>query len=89
MDALEHLRSMSVEHCEETLSSEMLQTMNEMRQSRELCDLTIDIGGVDFPCHRVLLAAVCPYFRALFRHSRQSLDRTSLVVCVWWFLRSL
>nr|XP_056721519.1 kelch-like protein 21 [Euleptes europaea] len=40
--------------------------LKQLHQEQLLCDTTIVAGGERFPCHRMLLAAVNPYFRAMF-----------------------
>ncbi|XP_025059505.1 kelch-like protein 6 [Alligator sinensis] len=41
----------------------------KLYQNQQLCDATIVTEGQRFPCHRMLLAAVNPYFRAMFVNS--------------------
>lgn len=38
----------------------------ELRRQKQLCDVVIHIGNVEFHAHRVILAAACPYFRSMF-----------------------
>ena len=45
----------------------------ELREQRQLCDVTIRVGDHDFVAHRVVLAATSPYFRGMF---------TGVCVCV-------
>ncbi|XP_050787918.1 kelch-like protein 6 [Gopherus flavomarginatus] len=40
--------------------------LKQLYQEQQLCDATIVAEGKRFPCHRMLLAAVNPYFRAMF-----------------------
>ncbi|XP_040183003.1 kelch repeat and BTB domain-containing protein 8-like isoform X2 [Rana temporaria] len=40
--------------------------LKEMYFSEILCDVAIQTAERSFPCHRVVLASVSPYFRALF-----------------------
>uniref|UniRef100_A0A452IAR0 BTB domain-containing protein n=1 Tax=Gopherus agassizii TaxID=38772 RepID=A0A452IAR0_9SAUR len=40
--------------------------LKQLYQEQRLCDATIVAEGKRFPCHRMLLAAVNPYFRAMF-----------------------
>ena len=37
-----------------------------MRRLGQLCDVVLVTGPVERPAHRVVLAAVSPYFRVLF-----------------------
>lgn len=32
-----------------------------------LCDVTLVVAGRRYPCHRLILAASCPYFMGMFR----------------------
>ncbi|XP_025030321.1 kelch-like protein 17 [Python bivittatus] len=49
--------------------------LKQLYQEELLCDTTIVAGGERFPCHRMLLAAINPYFRAMFSNSfRESQD---------------
>ncbi|XP_065218447.1 uncharacterized protein LOC135844225 isoform X2 [Planococcus citri] len=41
-------------------------TMNEFREQNLYCDVTLDIDDTLFPCHRLILTAWSPYFRAMF-----------------------
>ena len=36
--------------------------------SEQFADITVIVDNVKFQCHRVILGASCPYFRALFLH---------------------
>jgi hypothetical protein len=81
LQTVERLRTRSHEYNELHWSADVLQTLNAMRLSKELCDLTVHVGGVDFHCHRIVLAAACPYFRAVFRHSQEPMEKRSIEVC--------
>ncbi|XP_063173735.1 kelch-like protein 24a [Candoia aspera] len=49
--------------------------LKELYEEKLLCDTTIVAKGERFPCHRMLLAAINPYFRAMFSNSfRESQD---------------
>ncbi|XP_058017427.1 kelch-like protein 2 [Ahaetulla prasina] len=49
--------------------------LEQLHQEELLCDTTIVAKGERFPCHRILLAAINPYFRAMFSNSfRESQD---------------
>lgn len=47
-------------------SNESLQIMNELRRKRELCDVSLHVGGQEFQAHRVVLAGASSYLRAMF-----------------------
>ncbi|XP_077421589.1 kelch repeat and BTB domain-containing protein 8 [Vanacampus margaritifer] len=40
--------------------------LKQLLDAQQLCDVTLLVEGKKFLCHRVLLAAVSPYFRAMF-----------------------
>ncbi|KAK9403030.1 kelch-like 9 [Crotalus adamanteus] len=44
----------------------LCQGLKQLYQSQQLCDVTLGVEGKSFPCHRMLLASVSPYFRDLF-----------------------
>lgn len=47
-------------------ASVLLQSMNELRSAKLLCDVTIKCEGVGHSAHRVVLAASSSYFKAMF-----------------------
>ena len=57
-------------------SSSLLDGLNNLRKQNQLFDITIKVGGRDFPAHKAVLAAVSSYFAAMFtsgfRESSQS-----------------
>jgi len=42
---------------------ELLNSMDELRQTGHLCDITLIAESKRFPVHRVVLASASPYFR--------------------------
>ncbi|XP_022093107.1 kelch-like protein 24 [Acanthaster planci] len=48
------------------LPSNILSILNEMRLAGECTDIVLCVGSREFSCHRALLAAASPYFRAMF-----------------------
>ncbi|KAE8623748.1 hypothetical protein XENTR_v10005717 [Xenopus tropicalis] len=44
----------------------ILNTMNSLRKSQTLCDVTLRVNLKDFPAHRIVLAACSDYFCAMF-----------------------
>ena len=53
------------------LPSNILSAFNEMRLGNELTDIVLTAEGRDFACHRTVLAAGSPYFKAMFTGSLQ------------------
>ena len=49
--------------------SSLFTTINQFRLSDLFTDVTIYVDGVSFPCHRLILAAASPYFRAMFSYN--------------------
>jgi hypothetical protein len=47
-------------------SSEMLNRLNSLRSEKIFTDATVCVGQEEFLCHRNVLAASSPYFRAMF-----------------------
>ena len=45
---------------------ELLQKLNELRETNILCDTIIRAQGQDFPAHKCVLSAASPYFRTMF-----------------------
>lgn len=48
------------------MARETLNTLNQMRYHRELCDIILLVNDCEIPTHRAILAACSPYFRAMF-----------------------
>ncbi|CAF3330830.1 unnamed protein product [Rotaria sp. Silwood1] len=55
-------------NCSEYPSS-LFSTINQFRLSDLFTDVTIYVDGVPFACHRLILAAASPYFRAMFSYN--------------------
>ena len=49
--------------------------MQEMRCKEDLCDVTLEVEGVTFQVHRVVLASCSPILRAMFTNGMQVLYR--------------
>lgn len=45
---------------------ETLDTMNTLRLSSQLCDISLRAEADTYPVHKVVMAAVSPYFNAMF-----------------------
>ena len=50
----------------EDFKDDLLHKLNELRETKVLCDTTIRAQGQDFPAHKCVLSAASPYFRAMF-----------------------
>lgn len=51
---------------DEDYGNEMLNRLNSLRNERVFTDSTVCVGQEEFYCHRNVLAASSPYFRAMF-----------------------
>ena len=60
------LSSKSLEFRNITLDSKVRASMEEMRQTRILCDVTLVAGNVEIPAHRIVLASSSDYFWSMF-----------------------
>lgn len=49
-----------------THAKSILNSMNSLRKSNTLCDVTLRVEQQDFPAHRIVLAACSDYFCAMF-----------------------
>jgi len=58
----------------------ILSTMNNLRKSNTLCDVTLFVDGCQFPVHRIVLAACSDYFCAMFTHQVFSLECAIFIV---------
>lgn len=47
-------------------SEQLLQGLNLLRQHHELCDIVLQVGDVKIHAHKVVLASISPYFKAMF-----------------------
>ncbi|XP_077997874.1 kelch-like protein 25 [Glandiceps talaboti] len=52
----------------------------ELRQHRQLCDVTLVVEDKDFPCHRLILAANSPFFKAMFLSGMQESFRSRITL---------
>ncbi|XP_029475707.1 kelch-like protein 3 isoform X2 [Rhinatrema bivittatum] len=50
----------------QTVGDCVIQGLKQLYQAQVLCDASLVVGGRCFPCHRVVMAAVSPYFQAMF-----------------------
>ena len=55
----------------EDFKDELLNKLNELRETNILCDTTVRAQGQDFPAHKCVLSAASPYFRAKFTSQLQ------------------
>ncbi|XP_050041918.1 actin-binding protein IPP-like [Dermacentor andersoni] len=60
--------------------SRVLGSLSELRESGMLCDVTLHVDGENFALHRVVLAASCPYFAAMFHSGLAESDRGTVEI---------
>nr|XP_032819214.1 kelch-like protein 12 isoform X3 [Petromyzon marinus] len=53
----------------------ILNAMNALRKSNTLCDVTLRVDEMDFPAHRIVLAACSDYFCAMFTNELSEKDK--------------
>eukprot|EP00058_Branchiostoma_floridae_P001008 XP_002586496.1 hypothetical protein BRAFLDRAFT_75135 [Branchiostoma floridae] len=60
-----------------------LGTVGDLQKNRVLQDVVIEVEGRRFPCHRLVLSAASPYFRAMFTSDMaESRQKTVVLQCV-------
>ncbi|XP_022095974.1 kelch-like protein 12 isoform X2 [Acanthaster planci] len=69
----QRLHSFTGSHCKT-----MMQTLNRLRKQSLLCDVTVVVEGVEFPAHRVILAACSNYFCAMFTNEMSESTKSSV-----------
>ena len=52
--------------CDKDFTSDFISNLTTLRTDGSFFDFTIRVDDVTIPCHRLVLAATCRYFRALF-----------------------
>lgn len=72
-------------------SEQLLQGLQLLRQDHELCDIVLRVGDAKIHAHKVVLASISPYFKAMFTGNMseketsevefQCIDETALQVC--------
>ncbi|XP_072170995.1 kelch-like protein 8 [Diadema setosum] len=64
----------------QTQWKDSLGVIQQLFKSRMLCDFTLKCGRSSFTCHRLVLAACSPYFRAMFTSEMVESRQSSLEV---------
>ncbi|XP_056465852.1 kelch-like protein 10 [Gadus chalcogrammus] len=54
---------------ERTMSSMSCNIFNELRLEGKLCDVVLEVEGLQFKAHKNILCGCSPYFRVLFTHN--------------------
>ena len=55
-----------LQYTSKIITSQAFEVFSDLRQRNQLCDVTIKVDGNELTAHRVVLAAVSPYFRGMF-----------------------
>lgn len=58
--------SSRLQYTSKIITSQAFEVFDDLRQRNQLCDVTIKVDGHEYTAHRVVLAAVSPYFRGMF-----------------------
>lgn len=61
-----YLEPATMEYESEDFFRDSYKTLNTFLQNGELCDVEIQCGQKSFKCHRIILASISGYFRAMF-----------------------
>ncbi|XP_072034674.1 kelch repeat and BTB domain-containing protein 8-like [Amphiura filiformis] len=56
-------------------SNLLLESLSQLRAHQTLTDVTVRVGRKDFTCHRNVLAACSPYFKAMFTAGMQEVKQ--------------
>ncbi|GFO28989.1 kelch-like protein 40 [Plakobranchus ocellatus] len=51
---------------DETITIDIVNNLAEYKDNSSFSDVTVVVGGTEFQCHRVILAAASPFFKAAF-----------------------
>ena len=54
--------------------------LNQFRRDGHHCDVTLMVQGQSFPAHRVVLAASCPFFEALFASEMREKEERKVIL---------
>lgn len=58
----------------------ILELMNQMRRTSELCDVCLQVGNSRIQAHKIVLSASSPYFRAMFTGELVESKQTDIVI---------
>ena len=62
--------SSRLQYTSKIITSQAFEVFDELRRRNQLCDVTIKVDANEHTAHRVVLAAVSPYFRGMFTGTR-------------------
>ena len=66
---------------EENHALSVLNTLNEFRHDRLLCDVVLLVEHAEMYCHRNVLAAGSPYFRGMFStNMRENMESKPVIL---------
>ena len=61
-------------------TDQLLDSLSDLKNTQSLIDFTIKVQNVKIPCHRLILATVCPYFRAMFNSGMKEVKNEEVVL---------
>ncbi|XP_022104765.1 kelch repeat and BTB domain-containing protein 8-like [Acanthaster planci] len=85
-DSLQALRTFQdsdvIRYADSNHSNMLLTGLSHLRREKLLTDVTLQVGREKFSCHRIVLAACSPYFKAMFTGGMQESTGSCSVVCL-------
>ena len=66
MNRKNHSNIPMLHHISDKHPKHVLESLDTLRQSKELCDVILNVGSRVLYAHRVILASYSPYFKAMF-----------------------
>lgn len=69
-----------LEYASDKHAKHMLETLDVLRNRRELCDVVLVVGNRKILAHRVFMSACSPYFHAMFTGELQESRQTEVVI---------
>lgn len=78
LSALDEYRTVEFIHHNTAIQTHIMEHFCQCRSSKRFIDLEVEVQGVIFPCHKLLLDSFCPYFAASFSFHEESLKASGM-----------